>query len=675
VTAIRTDKELEQFRNLMEVPSQFEEGFNWTSLAGALFIAMLMVPGAMYMNLLAGMGVGPAAQWVTVILFIEVARRAHKHLKRAEIFILFFMAGAIMQQQQFAGLLWNQFFVQSRASIGLGVADTIPHWYAPGDPEVLALRSFLHPAWYPAVGLIIFQTLLGRLNVTILSYGLFRIASDVEKLPFPMAPIGAQGILALAEQQTEESKRSRGQEDEGSWRWRVFSIGGILGLSFGLLYMALPTITGALFDEPITILPIPFTDWTPKTSKYLSAVATGMSLNLGQLIVGMVLPFYAMLGSFVGLMMQVVANPALHHFGLLPSWNTADDTIQTMFHNHIDFYFSFTIGIALAIAAAGIFQVFRSLRIRRKERRRKEELLGSAEEERVSPYRGVPPGRGDIRTPWILATYLFTSMSYILVSGWLIDWHPNVMVVLFFFAFLYQPFISYVTARLEGMAGQVMQIPFVREAAFILSGYSGDVKIWFLPVPIQNFGRRTVFYRQAELTGTKFWSIWKAELTLVPIVLLSSIFFAEFIWRLAEIPSANYPYAQKMWELGAAQQCIIFSSTLGRFSQFQEAFRPEYLAAGAGFGLLLFFVMWFLNLPIMLIYGTIRGLNNTLPHVVLPQFIGALIGKFYFQRKLGLKWREYIPVVAAGFACGMGLITVLAVGLNFLATAVIRIPF
>ena len=84
--ARRIDKELEEFRRIMEVPSTFEEGFRWSSLLGAIFVALLMVPGAIYMGLLAGVGIGGAAQWVTVILFIEVARRAHKHLGKSEIF-------------------------------------------------------------------------------------------------------------------------------------------------------------------------------------------------------------------------------------------------------------------------------------------------------------------------------------------------------------------------------------------------------------------------------------------------------------------------------------------------------------------------------------------------------------------------------------------------------------
>ncbi|GAG05472.1 unnamed protein product, partial [marine sediment metagenome] len=126
----RIDKELEEFRRVMEVPSTFEDGFNWLSFLGALFVALLMVPGAIYMGLLAGVGIGPAAQWVTVILFIEVARRAHRNLSRPEIFVLFFMAGAAMGVP-FTGLLWNQFFIHSEAASAAGIAQGLPRWFAP----------------------------------------------------------------------------------------------------------------------------------------------------------------------------------------------------------------------------------------------------------------------------------------------------------------------------------------------------------------------------------------------------------------------------------------------------------------------------------------------------------------------------------------------------------------
>lgn len=673
MTGFKLDKELEEFRSLTEVPSEFHDGFSISSLVGAVFIALLMVPGAMYMNLLAGMGVGPAAQWVTVILFIEVARRAHKTLDVPQIFVLFYMAGATMATP-FFGLLFNQFFVHSDAAVGFGVAEKMEEvfWFAPTDPDVLAQRNFFHPAWYPALGMVIFQTLMGRLKGTILGYGMFRIASDIERLPFPMAPIAVQGIMALAEQQSEEAQRNTEGEVEGGWRWRIFSVGGVLGLGFGAVYMALPAISGALLGTPIQLLPIPFVDFTAKTSEYLPAVATGLSLNVAQFIIGMVLPFWAMLGGFIGFIITAIANPIMYNYGILRTWAPGDETVLTLFKNNIDFYFSFTIGVSLAVAVAGIIGVVANVLQTRRQKRENAETL-NVEDGRAPGE--IPPGRGDIPSWIIILVYIVSSSTYILLSGWLIDWHPGVMVVLLFFAFLYTPIISYVTARLEGLCGQVVEIPMVREAAFLLSGYQGGVKIWFLPVPIADYGQRTNFYKKAELTGTSFWSVWKAEILLVPIVVLSSILFAQFIWSLGPVPSAAYPFAQKMWELNAANRCIMYSATLGMFSQFEESFNVTYLGIGCGLGLFLFFTFQSLGLPVLLVYGLVRGLNQTLPHVVIPQFLGAMAGRFYFQPRYGPMWRKYIPVVSAGFQCGMGLVTVLAVGVNFLAKSVIKIPF
>ncbi len=660
--AVKIDKELEEFRQVMEVPSSFEDGFNWTSLLGAIFIALLMVPGAIYMGLLAGIdSIGSASQWVTVILFIEVAKRAQKTLKKPEIFVLFFMAGAAMGMP-FNGLLWNQFFVRSDAAIANGIADQLPAWFAPpASSASYAERTFFHLDWLPVIGMVIFGTFFGQLASMVLGYGLFRVASDVEKLPFPMAPIGAQGIMALAEDADEKSIKN----SEDKWRWRVFSIGGALGLGFGALYLLLPTLSGALTGSPIQIFQIPFSDFTPRTGEYLKAVATGMSWDLGNLIFGMVLPFFAMVGSVIGLLATMIMNPLLEAGGVLKSWTTGDNTITTLYKNNIDFYFSFQIGIALAVAIGGIAQVVRAFRNREKP----STASGGA------PFaQELPKNRGDIKTWFVVLVYFFVTITYIIVSGWLIDWHPGVMAVLFFLGFVYTPLISYVTARLEGMVGQVVEVPFIREATLIMSGYQG-VAVWFLPIPIANYGQMCVFYKQCELTGTRFSSIWKTQVALFPIILISSIFFMNFIWSLNDVPSAVYPFAEEMWKLHAENACIMFTATLGEFSIFEEAFNWLYIIIGTTFGGLLFGIMSIVGAPIMLTYGVVRGLGQTTPHSVVPQFIGALLGRYYFQKRLGLKWRQYIPVVSAGFACGMGLITTVGVGITFLSKAALPLPF
>ena len=653
------DAELEDFRRLLEVPDSFDEGLTLASFLGTLFVALVMVPGALYMELVAGAGIGGAAQWVTVLLFVEVAKRANAKLNRAQLFILFYMAGMVMSTNVWNTPLFTQFLVRSDAAVSTGVANDIPHWVAPPNLDSLP-RTFLTKAWLPFIGLMLFREIMGRLSSAILGYGLFRVTSDVEDLPFPMAPVGAQGIVAIADQ-VDGSARTAG----ASVRWRMFCVGCGIGMLFGLVYMALPTITGAFFSRPLQIFQIPFADFTPYTQKFLPATATGYSFDLGNVILGMTLPFWSMVGSFVGLVFTFVMNPILYLTGHMPTWTEGDTTVVTLFANNVDFYFSFQIGISLAIAVFGIWIAFRTMRRGRGDassRRRAEEVKAHA------------AARGHIPDALVLATYAFACCAYILMCGWLIGWHRGVMLVLFFFAFLYTPLISYVTARLEGLAGQVIEIPFITEISFILSGYTG-AKIWFLPIPKANYGIQVVSYKQAELLGCRFASVWKAQLLLFPIIILSSLFFSSFIWSLAEIPSAVYPYTEKIWDLTAKNTCLVYSATLGEYSQFSEAlgwgrFLAGFGSAGAVMGLL----GWF-GAPTMLFFGVVRGLGQTAPHTVVPNFLGALIGKFYFERRYKREWRKMIPVVSSGFFVGTGLVSILSVGFVFLAKAVSTVAY
>jgi hypothetical protein len=261
------------------------------------------------------------------------------------------------------------------------------------------------------------------------------------------------------------------------------------------------------------------------------------------------------------------------------------------------------------------------------------------------------------------------------VCGVLIDWHRGVMIVLLFFAYVYTPLISYVTARLEGLVGMALSIPFVQEAGMILSGYRG-VACWFLPFPIANYGVHTVFYRQSELIGAKFTSKWKAEAVLVPFIIICSIFFAQLIWAMGPIPSSSYPYANMMWEFQAKTKALMYSATMGGFSRFHEAFSVLYISIGLVSGMVMYAILSLLSAPTLLLYGCVQGLNQTMPHIVIPQLIGGLISRFYFERKMGFKqWRQFAPVLSAGFFCGAGLVTMFCIGVMFLSKSVIKLPY
>lgn len=635
------DKELKEYRDLLPPPKYFEEGFDWKTIIGAIFIGFLMMPGSMYLQLVIGQGIGPAARWVTIILFAEIAKRAHSDLKQQEIFLLYYMAGAALASP-FSGLLWNQYLVQSDAARMLGVTEFIPSWIAPGpESQSMVERSFFHRDWLVPILLLVGSQIIQRIDHFGLGYALFRITSDVEKLPFPMAPVAALGTMALAES---------AEEKKESWKWRVFSIGGVIGLAFGFLYVVLPIISGLIFTEQIRLIPIPWIELTRYTEDILPAVATGLQLDLGLLFVGMVLPFWAVIGGLIGLIITIILNPLLYSTGILTRWHPGMATVDTVFANNFDFYMSFGIGLGLAIGLIGVWSVVRSFRVK--------DGRGTLQD-----LFNPPPGRGDFNFWIAIGIYFFSTLAYVWLCVWLVPSFPW----LFFLAygFIYTPVISYITARMEGIAGQFVSLPLVREASFIAGarffGYQG-IEIWYAPIPIHNYGEATVQFRQIELTGTSLRGIIKAELLVFPIVMVASLIFSQFIWRLAPIPSASYPFAQELWHLQALNTLLMQTSTLEGNSMFYQALNGTTVFSGLGFGLLMYMVLSLFGLPVLLIYGVVRGLGQSTPHGLVLEVAGALLGRYFFLKKYGTMWRQYAPVLLAGFSCGMGLSGMFAMG-------------
>jgi hypothetical protein len=221
-----------------------------------------------------------------------------------------------------------------------------------------------------------------------------------------------------------------------------------------------------------------------------------------------------------------------------------------------------------------------------------------------------------------------------------------------------------------------VNIPFVREATFILTGYQGAA-IWFAPFPANNYGSATLYFRKTELTGTKIYSMLKAELFILPVAIVSTVIFSQFIWNIAPVPSQSFPYTETMWEALAYRSGLMMSATLpgGNHGPFAEAFNWAYVFAGFGIAVALFGTLSWFGLPILLVYGLIRGLDQAQPHVIIPQFAGALLGRYYFAKKFGDMWKQYIIVFYAGYAAGTGLVMMLALGLVFISKSVIQSPY
>jgi len=660
----KEDAELEAYRGLMERPDQFKEGFTVRTIIGAFFVGFIMMPGAIYMGLIAGVSLGSAAEWVTIILFSELARRSFSSLSRQEIYVIYYIAGGLagviggtmLAGGPFGQMIWNQYLVQSQAAQGFGIADQIPAWVSPpAGSEALLSRTFLHRAWIPPLTVLVVSQILSRAEWFSLGYVLFRITSDIERLPFPLAPVAAQGATALAES----------DDEKDNWRWRVFSIGMGIGLLFGAVYVGLPALTGLIASDPITLLPIPWIDLTKTTESFLPAAPLGIGTDLGLVLLGTVLPFWVVVGSFAAAMLHALGSPLLYHAGLLTHWRPGMDTILTNFSNDVDIWLSVYIGAGFAVGMIGIVHAVRAIRDSQGE---------GGKESLRSRLADVPKGRGDFPFWAAIGVYLLSTLGMILLCLYLLEDDAFPLLFLIAFGFLVTPLLSYVNARMAGLTGQLVSFPMIREGAFILSGYRG-VDIWFVPIPYADHGRRAQLFREVELTGTSFRSILKAELLVLPLSLICGFIFWSLIWKMGPIPSPAFQYAQTYWHLIALRQCLWYSATLGGDSLFHEAIKLGWVGGGFAFAGGAFVLLSWLRLPVSLIYGFVRGLS-ALPHLLIPEMAGALLARFVLEKRFGAtNWRRYAPVLFAGYACGMGLIGMSAVAIALISKSVTQISY
>lgn len=650
----------------------YENGFTWRSVLGALFVAFVMLPGVIFMGLMIGQDLGTAAEWVTIILFVELARRSFVTLRKQELYMLKYTVqhlshisgGVALGGGMFAYLVFNRYLRNSDEFHNFGIAQDVPDWFAPyGDA---AYTSFLNEVWWPVIIVMIAGMVLSKLTQLSLGYLGYKLTADVEKLPFPMAPIHAEGAIALAERSQDENSRG--------YRQYCFSIGIMLGAVFGILYSGIPILSGAFLSKPVYLLKVPFWDFTEALETYMPAATVTMGSNLLLIFVGFVLPWRIVLGGAIAsVTTQLILNPFVFQpLGMLPHWEPGKDAIKTHVSNQIDLYLSVGIGTAFAVAVIGFWGMIRSILKYRKQNAEEVREVDLRNFWKRDKERGDPP-TGAALGVWIISALGFVCLSYYLVNfknghilpaderfGWY--W-------LALFAFLWTPINTYINARMSGIAGQHAGIPYVKEAFIFMSGYR-QVNIWFAPLPIHNYGAMSDLLRICQLTRTKFSSILRAEMFIFPLMLVASFIFWNYITGLGPIPSDRYPFVQKFWPQFAQMKALWAAGMQEGQSLLMQSLKPSIILTTLGTTVALFLVFGWAGISAQYIYGGIGGLNQY-PHRPLVMFAGALLGRYVLARKFGQeRWQNYAPILAVGFGAGMGLTSMIAIAIHFLWTSI-----
>ena len=171
----------------------------------------------------------------------------------------------------------------------------------------------------------------------------------------------------------------------------------------------------------------------------------------------------------------------------------------------------------------------------------------------------------------------------------------------------------------------------------------------------------------------------KAELFTLPVFVLERVDLQPFHLANRAGAQQRVPGCQRLLGTTRLPPGAVYeqhSSRGGAWPVQMKRFTGAICSIGLGLALAIYFVLRFFSLPILFFYGVIRGLDQSTPDVIVPQFVGALFGRYYFEKKFGRKdWPNYRVVFFAGYGCGVGLVMMLSLGLVFMSKSVFQSNF
>ena len=163
-----------------------------------------------------------------------------------------------------------------------------------------------------------------------------------------------------------------------------------------------------------------------------------------------------------------------------------------------------SVGIGAAISVP-ITAIMMTAKIYRSNKSIDEEKHDNLNEKKV-----VSSDRGDISTWLSISLYLFSSVGFVMLThgiinlGWLggIEKTPDQYFpiwILILFSMIWGPIMTYINAKMIGIAGQHISVPFVKEGILITSGYK-QPDIWVSPLSSTggDFSGATVTFKTLE---------------------------------------------------------------------------------------------------------------------------------------------------------------------------------
>jgi len=629
----------------------FIPGLTIVSVSAVLFGLVVIVPAIIYL----GWAVGPLGGterfipvFVTILLFTEAGRLVKRYVTSQEAYIIYFMLQAIalwfVGGGLFGDFLIRYYYRSAPYTILYGIAERLPTWYVPELGSYGPLhRTFLSPDWV----IPIMISLAVNICVLMIDYGVSFITNmlyiEIEKLPFPVAPIDYQAISTLTERTPEKIM--------------YFSFAAVISFIYEFAIYGIPNITSIFLGRAITVIPYPWVDFTSSIERILPGAVFAVGTDIAQYMVGWLIPFNASVWMFIGSVAVWVFGNSLAlridhpYFAMWRREWTYGASIQWWWQRAIyDLWASpqvgLTLGIALGILAVGAKNIAKAIL----------SLRRLSVEQLKTSY--LPFG-------WIMALIAAGSLGGLLVS---VSLAPELWFV-WVVTWTIVPFIQGIlTARATAETGLSVTIPYIREAFFVSFTRPGDVIPWVVPTHVtSSAGIITHRVYVAKLLKVRPLDYYKAYLIFFAIAILLSLLYVSIFWAMTPIPSAFYPYASYSWPISA----LYFSLWVSRSI---EIFKVDVIALSSTLAFAMVVISSRFPTQYFSPIGFLYGFQN-IPAYTLPPLIGALIGKWLEKRMGKDRWVVRRGVIIAGTFCGIALAVAAAVAVTIMGRAITAKPF
>jgi hypothetical protein len=587
------------------------------------------------MALTAGVGMGGFVNYAVLLLFTSIAEMFGKPLTRQEAYIVWFFSSIVLggvSISAFGDAIFTQMVYNSFFATTMLRAYDVPRWFAP-PIEIVEERSFFNPAWVTPT--LILVTLLLCVKIADLSLSLFcrEIFIKRERLPFPLAQVGYQACMTLAEKDPEKVK--------------VFTISAVIAFFYAIVAYGTPLLTHSLFQVAFSPISIPWYDLNEYLEPVLPGSSFGFSTDPATFAMAFILPFNVVVSMFLGsFALYFLGNHIMLRYNLFPGWMPGMRVADAFTRSVLYIWAPLIIGVSIGAAIIPLFgrpriflEAFKSL---------------------IKIRSGLTES-GEIPAWTYLPIFLLSSGIYVAILVMLAPDFPWWLMIILFILF---PFVlSLYNGRAMGETGYSMGIPYVKEGVTLACGYHG-LNFWIIPSYMAS-GSFTWSLKVADMMSMKMSSFIKAVLVSFILTIITNLIFMQFFLQLAPIPSSVFPMTQIFWPMTASFQMLWINRVI-------PSMNPILMIGG----FLLATVTYFISriVPISVI-GLAAGTYTPLP-TAFTSLIGGLLGNFVLKRVLGEDWwQKYRAVIVAGVGGGLGVAVGLASGLALVLRSMWSLPF